>query len=218
MSEDHHKGSYHAKTGYQFSEAASGYEKRDYYRGLLGRYRKFREKQAIQSAIQQFMRDCTILDCPCGRGRWFELLGRRATKIIGMDVSQVMVDAAGDSRVKGVSVDARLGDAEEIDLEDNSVEHVFSYALMKHLPPEVKVRVMTEFARVSTGRIVVSFGVFNPIGKLLWRINGSHEWPVWWSEIKQLASIAKLEIGAVYRVGMPVIGLEYVVVFERIPN
>jgi len=142
----------------------------------------------------------------------------RARLIIGIDISEVMIEAAKRSPVAQTgraSLDVRLGDAEGIDLEDNSVDHVFSYALMKHLPPDVKVTVMREFARISTGRIAVSFGVFNPLGRLLWKMKGMHEWPVTWGDIQHLASVTSMDIGAVYKVGVPICGMEYVVVFER---
>jgi len=215
MGNHYYEECYSAKKAYQHARAASDYELRAHYRGMLGQYRKFRERQAIQSAVQQFMTDSVILDCPCGNGRWFERLETRASHIIGIDVSQVMVTAASKRKLKKSSLEVHLGEAEKINLEDNAVDHVFCYALMKHLPPELKVRIIGEFARVSTGRIVVSFGLFNPIGKLLWKMRGAHEWPVCWSEIKRLASIASLDIGAVYKSGIPIIGMETIVVFER---
>lgn len=217
MSDTHISESYSAKEDYQHNEAAAGYEQRPYYRGFLGKYRKFRERQAIQSAVQQFMQDNVTLDCPCGNGRWFGVLSMRASQIIGMDISEVMAKAASEIHIKGINLKVNIGEAEDIDMEDNSVDHVFSYALMKHLPPEIKVKAISEFARVSTGRIAVSFGVFNPIGKLLWKIRGEHEWPVKWSEIKQLANIVSLDIGAIYKSSIPIVGMEHIVVFERKP-
>ena len=88
MSDPSIEESYSAREDYQHSEAASEYELRPYYSGMLGRYRKYRERQAVQSAVQQFMQDSTILDCPCGNGRWFESLSMRASQIIGMDISK----------------------------------------------------------------------------------------------------------------------------------
>ena len=217
MKERNEKSDYPAKTGYRDSAAASDYELRPHYKGLLGPYRRFREKQGIQSAVQQFMRDSVVLDCPCGNGRWFELLSMRASRIVGYDISEAMVEAAAKRHIAGINVSVRLCDAEKIDLDDNSVDHVFSYALMKHLPPDIKIIVMREFARVSRGRIAVSFGVFNLPGKMLWKLKCSHEWPVGWAEIERLADEASLKIGTTYRSSLPVIGMETIVVFERKP-
>lgn len=204
---------------YDHEGAVSGYEKRPYYGGVLGRYRKYRERRAIHCAVQQFTRDSVILDCPCGYGRWFYQLGTRASRIIGIDAAKVMVEAARERHLPGVELQARVGDAEHLNLADNSVDHVFSYALMKHLPPSLRLKVLKEFARVSTGRIAVSFGIANYASFYLWRLRGSRgPDPTWWTDVEAMASEASLLIGAIYRSGVPAIGMETIVVFERTPS
>ena len=47
--------------------------------------------------------------------------------------------------------------AEDLPLEDGSVDYAFSYALMKHLPVPVQYKVLAEFARVSRKGVICSF-------------------------------------------------------------
>lgn len=202
------------KLAYDDPESVKHYE-RERFTGLYGRGRDRREIVASRSAIQQFMRDSTVLDCPCGNGRWFSRLALRAKRIVGIDVAPAMLAVASTRSVAGVEIDVREGDAEKLDLPDDAVEHVFCFALMKHLPRQTKLNVLREFARVSSGRMAVSFCIFNPASKLTWRARGSHGYPVSRAELDSLVAEAGLSVGAVYSVGVPVLGLEAIVVLER---
>jgi len=203
------------KTAYNDERTARCYEQRSYYRGALGWFRKYRERQAIHSAVQQFMRDSVVLDCPCGNGRWFDKLATRANRIIGVDSAEAMIQVASERQITNVELDPRLGDATQLDMDDDAVEHVFSYALMKHVPHELKVKILREFARVSTGRIAVSFGVFTPLSFLRWKLRGSPGYQLWPAEVERLAADASLRVGASYHVGLPAVGMERLYVFER---
>lgn len=209
---------YTARQDYLHSKAAVEYENRPFYKGILGKIRKYREERAIRNAVQQFFPESTVLDCPCGNGRWFELLQIRAKKIIGIDYSNEMVEFASKRKHEKCEIIIKTGDAENIPLSDKSVDYVFSYALMKHLPFNVKMNVIKEFSRVAKGRLIISFAVFNPINKILWKIKGSKEYPISDSDILKLAENANLIIGATYKVGLPIIGMEKLIIFERNPE
>jgi SAM-dependent methyltransferase len=130
-----------------------------------------------------------------------------------------MVEAASQKSLPGVELEVKVGDAEHIDLADNSVDHLFSYALMKHLTPNLRLKVLKEFARVSRNRIAVSFGIANRISFWLWKLRGSSgPGTMWWTDLETIASEVPLSIGAVYRSGLPWIGMETIVVFEKIPS
>ena len=205
------------KLAYNHSTAADGFEKRAYYTGFLGNYRKNNEQKSIHSAVQQFMPESTILDCPCGNGRWFEMLSSRGFKIIGRDTSAAMVDAASQRELNKAQLEVGHGDAENLDLPDQSVDHVFSYALMKHVPPKVGTKIMQEFSRVSKGRIAVSFAVYSPGSWAFEKFrSGDKGFPLWPSEIETMAAAASLKIEASYRVGLPGIGMEQLYVFNKI--
>ncbi len=208
--------SYDAKTAYQRYESAERYEKRDFYKGFLGRFRKRAEQAAIGGLTAFVPQGSEFLDCPCGNGRWFETLARRARKITGMDVSEGMIQFARERAASlSFEVEVRRGDAENIDLEDGAVDFTFSYALMKHLPVPVQYRVLAEFGRVSRQGVICSFGLLRPLSYMIWRRRKIEEsYPVFEEEIGWMAADAGLEIREIRRCSTP-LGLEHLVLFGK---
>ncbi|AXV07159.1 Methyltransferase [Euzebya pacifica] len=78
----------------------------------------------------------TALELGCGRGAGIELILDRfgADRVIGFDLDEAMV-ARARRRLAGRSdVDVRVGDAVAIDLPDASVDAVFDFAIIHHVP------------------------------------------------------------------------------------
>jgi len=208
---------YSAKQNYQNNSSACNYEKRDFYKGILGWYRKKKEIKVISDLIRQIPSNIVILDCPCGNGRWFNYLKNKASRIIALDVSSSMLKNAA-SRVTQARlslVNAVLSDAESIPLRDNAVDFTFSFALMKHLPTPVKYRVLMEFVRVSRRGIICSFAIFNQLTYAFWRYKKYREsYPVFWNEIEWMCSFAGLKVKKVKKIATAV-GLEHLILFEK---
>lgn len=204
------------KYAYDHEDAPVDYEKkRGLGIGILGKFRKSREDNAVHSAIQQFMNNVAIVDCPCGTGRWFKKLGFRAKKIIAIDISEHMLNYAKKIKLKNCQINILKSDATNISMKDNSVNNVFSFALMKHVPYKIQLIILKEFSRISTERVVVSFPIFRLSSYVFWKLTGSNGFPLWFDDLKTIVSKSGLQIGAMYKIGLPVIGLEYLIVFER---
>jgi ubiquinone/menaquinone biosynthesis C-methylase UbiE len=102
-----------------------------------------------------------VLDIGCGTG--FLLLGAAKSlgkdgKVIGVDISEEMLKKAKENLSKaGVSnIEFKVGDAENIPLEDNSVDTVVGNMVLHHCPnPESAIK---EMARVlkSKGKLVLA--------------------------------------------------------------
>lgn len=215
MADKHEKYEYSAKKAYDHAEAPADYEKRSYYQGLLGAYRKRREGRAVRAAVSQFEPRGTALDCPCGNGRWFSALSEKCSIIVARDSALAMVAAARQRSLPGVRLHVGVGDAENLDLDDNEVDNVFSYALMKHLPLPVQFRVLREFARVSRSIVAVSYAILGVSSFPLWRFrNDSESYPVWRHELEWMAREAGLRVNRLQKIGTP-IGLETMVIFGR---
>ena len=78
----------------------------------------------------------TALELGCGQGAGIELILDRfgADRVIGLDLDEAMV-ARARRRLAGRSdVDVRVGDAVAIDLPDASVDAVFDFAIIHHVP------------------------------------------------------------------------------------
>lgn len=99
----------------------------------------------------------TALDLGCGNGRHAALLADVATRVIGLDASRALLDAAR-SRV-GDRVALVQGDAARLPLQTGSVDLAVYVATLHHLPTETDRKAsLDELARVlgPGGRALVS--------------------------------------------------------------
>lgn len=208
---------YNAREDYQSDESARGYESRSMYKGFIGRRRTAIETKVIADCVAQMDDDSVILDCPCGNGRWMPILSRKAKRIIGRDISKGMIKFAGErSKKLDVPVDVALGDAENLDMKDLSVDYVFSYALMKHLPLPNQYNVMAEFSRVARKGIICSFAVLSPLSWMYWsRRRQVDSFPLIPEELEFMAARNGLKLEKVIRVSQPLVGLEYFAIFKK---
>jgi ubiquinone/menaquinone biosynthesis C-methylase UbiE len=206
---------YSAKRSYDHKGAAESYEALR-FSGFLGRYRYRREQRAVKALIERLPKNVRILDCPCGTGRWWPLLSRRASEIMAVDMSEEMLRFARQRASQSeVPVTVVRGDAEQLDLDDGAVDYVFSHALTKHLPLPVQFKVLREFSRVATGGVVCSFGIFNHLTYEMWRRRQLEEsYPVLLEQLQWMAKEAQLLIRKTVRCTTPV-GVEHAVLFEK---
>lgn len=204
---------YSARLSYSDINQAKTYEEVR-FSGIVGRYRRRREESAIKAFVSSIPSDSSVLDIPCGTGRWWPLLGTRAATIVAMDVSPGMLQFARKRAVEfHLPVSVLEGNAEAIPLPDNAVDVVFSHALTKHLPVPVQYRVLRELARVSRGVVVCSFGIFSHLTYEIWRRRGLEEsYPVFPEELQWMAMEAGLRIIERRPCTTPA-GVEYSVLF-----
>jgi ubiquinone/menaquinone biosynthesis C-methylase UbiE len=205
---------YGAKTSYD-SDVPEAYEE-SRFSGILGRYRYHREQHAIRRILRPLARGVTLLDCPCGTGRWWSVLAEKASSIVALDVSERMINFARQrAAFYSIPIEVGRGEAEALELEDESVEYVFSHALTKHLPVPVQYQVLGEFARVARLGVICSFGIFNHFTYEIWRRRGLKEsYPVVLEELQWMASAAGLEIHEKIPCTTP-LGVEHTVRFGK---
>ena len=218
---------YTARTAYQQRQAAEEYEDIR-FRSWMGRLRWRREREAVRRVLAAAPTAERIADIPCGIGRWAPVLRERAHRVFGLDISWPMLERAhaeqSGPEASGPLALARA-EAERLPLADGSVDVVFCYALMKHLPPEAKRAVLAEFARVARRGLVISFALFNPLTHLRWRwmmwrqwrrSGGAtvHSYPLWPRELESLAGELGLRVARRASV-LGFLSLEKVVYLEK---
>lgn len=218
---------YSARTRYQDVAEVQSFEAVR-YRSWLGRLRLRGERAAVRRVLAVAPAVERIADIPCGIGRWTPVLRERAPRIFGLDISWPMLERARaeqSSPEASGSLALARAEAERLPLAEGSVDVVFCYALMKHLPPEAKRAVLAEFARVARRGMVVSFALFNPLTQLRWRwlvwrerrrTGGAtvHSYPLWPGELEQLAGELGLRVvGKASVLGF--LSLEKVVYLEK---
>jgi ArsR family transcriptional regulator len=126
--------------------------------GRLGKdYVPGKSWKGMAEALLRLMPPMVIADLGAGEGAFALLLAERATKVIAVDSSARMIEVGREqARRHGVkNVEYRLGDIEEVPIDDSSVDLVFfSQSLHHALHPE---RAVHEAWRILSpgGRIVV---------------------------------------------------------------
>ena len=146
---------------YDYEHAQRYYRK--HHSNPFRRLSDWREKEMARRALNSLGDPGTILDLPCGTGRFWPLLAAgRKGPIIAADSSPDMLRVAIKncpaelkSRVNPLHTSAY-----EIGLADNSVDTVFSIRLLHHIGESPKrLQILQEFQRVSRGHVLVSLWV-----------------------------------------------------------
>jgi ArsR family transcriptional regulator len=126
--------------------------------GRLGKdYVPGKSWKSVAEALLRLMPPLVIADLGAGEGAFALLLAERAKKVIAVDTSARMIEVGREQALRhGVkNVEYRLGDMEEIPIEDASVDLVFfSQSLHHALHPE---RAVTEAWRILKpgGRVIL---------------------------------------------------------------
>lgn len=213
MAEPRTNTNYIAREAYQHDGAPVTYEE-DRFSGLMGRYRLRRQMQAFAKLASDLGPDATILDCPCGNGRWLPMLAPQAGTLLGADISESMLRYTRE-RFAGTGSPPHLfrTDATALPLGDDSVDWVFSFALFKHLPVPLQYRALAEYARVARRGVLVSLLVLTPLRYEIWRRRKWPAYPVPREELDWMAEPAGLSLTGLESCVTP-IGLEHLARFE----
>ncbi|UCD83882.1 MAG: class I SAM-dependent methyltransferase [Deltaproteobacteria bacterium] len=161
---------YKAKDHYQREDIVDSYDLVRFV-GIAGRIINSLEKRALKRALAREAPGLRILDMPCGTGRMCLLLSSRNYWVVGADISQGMLDlASGKQKDSSVTFPIIRADAERLPFKAGSFDYVISLRFMMHLPPEIRVKVLREMARIAQKGLVVNYhlsgtsllGIFNP--------------------------------------------------------
>ena len=126
--------------------------------GRLGKdYVPGKSWKSTAEALLQLLPPMTIADLGSGDGSFALLLSQSAVRVIGVDSSERMLDVAREqsSRARVNNIEFRLGEMEEVPIDDASVDLVFFSQSLHHAAhPERAVREAARILRPG-GRIVV---------------------------------------------------------------
>ncbi len=153
-----------------------GYEyKRDFYRSdsVADDYdfhrfssperqkRNVRKWAAIRKALAMTTGVRTILDLPCGTGRFTGGLAREGYEVIGSDISLEMLRKAASVDRPEAGKQSAVGylqaNAEHLPLRNDSLDCVVCIRFMMHVDPATRVRMLREFHRVSRRWVIVDY-------------------------------------------------------------
>jgi SAM-dependent methyltransferase len=189
--------------------------------------RNARKWAAIRKALSGTTGVETILDLPCGTGRFTGALAREGYQVVGSDISMEMLQkAAGVTAAKDGGQQPSIrgyvqANAEKLPLRDDSLDCVVCIRFMMHVDPATRVRMLREFRRVSRRWVVVDYRhkytfryvLTHTFGKLgLGRTPLSR---VSRADLEQEFRDAGFAVREVIRVSTPLLSDKWVVLAER---
>ncbi|MDH7498848.1 MAG: class I SAM-dependent methyltransferase [candidate division NC10 bacterium] len=150
-------GKYKARIHYQDPRIVEGYEEKR-FSGLSGWLRVHLERRAVAKALRRLGKGSTILDLPCGTGRFASLLWERADRLVEADISLEMIQFARKrtNLERGILGFVRC-DAEALPFRDGAFDCVLCFRFLPHLPLATRERVLRELARVSRGGLILDY-------------------------------------------------------------
>ncbi|HPW75197.1 MAG TPA: class I SAM-dependent methyltransferase [Kiritimatiellia bacterium] len=132
--------------------------------GLGRRLFTWREVGMARKALVLAGRPHSVLDLPCGTGRFWSMLAEeKSRKIFVADNSRAMIDTGLALRPREIVSRIEKSfqcSAFDTALPENFVENVFCMRLLHHISrSEDRIRMLREFARVSSRSVLVSLWV-----------------------------------------------------------
>lgn len=133
-----------------------------YFGEVASRYDEDRRSEPLWEREQVFAREwirrlapgSSILDIPCGTGRFVPFFLECGVRVEAGDISADMV-AEVRRRYPQAAIEARVEDAEHLSFPDDAVDGLVSWRFFHLLPEVVLPRVLAEFRRVCRGPILV---------------------------------------------------------------
>lgn len=153
-------------------EDAQDYQ-RQRYRSVDQALVNWREQRVVQALLQICqLQGGSLLDVPCGYGRFTALFARLGITATGVDVSDAMVHLARDNQVPSGRGRWLAADICHLPFVDGMFDCAFSIRLLHHrYSHDMRVRMLRELARVSRRFVLLSFYLSTPLHNLarFWR-------------------------------------------------
>lgn len=131
--------------------------------GLARRISDWRDHQIARKALIMAGRPGSVLDVPCGTGRFWGLLTEDPERVIhACDYSQDMIDVGLKYRPPHITrrIKTFQGSAFALPVADNFVDNIFCIRLIHHLgKKEDRLRLLTELHRVTASTVIISLWV-----------------------------------------------------------
>lgn len=132
--------------------------------GLRRRLTHWRENQLARRALRLAGDPQSVLDMPCGAGRFWPMLAEQPQRrLLAGDNSLAMIEtacASADPALLARFESVRELDAFALDLPDGAVEHVLCMRLLHHFPDaNDRARLLAQLHRVARRSVTVSLWV-----------------------------------------------------------
>ena len=119
-----------------------------YHPAIVGSYTRRTAENSAAFLLPHLRSDAAVLDLGCGPGTITVGLARRAGRVVGLDMSEDMAQAARDyAATEGIAnVAFEVGSAYELPFDDGSFDVVYAHQVLQHLAEPI--RALREARRV----------------------------------------------------------------------
>jgi len=159
------------KEFYRDTEVAAEYDQRRFTTRKRQR-RNLRKWRAIEKALAETSEVHSVLDLPCGTGRFTGDLARQGYLVVGGDISFEMMRQAASSPdvVHGGIAGYVNADAEALPFRNASLDCIVSIRFMFHVDPTTRRRILREMGRVSRRWLIVDYRHRYTARWVLWQL------------------------------------------------
>ena len=144
------------KQFYQSSEVAADYDEHR-FRTPKRMRRNARKWNAIEKALALAEGVKTVIDLPCGTGRFTGHLASAGYQVVGSDISIEMMQQAAKLLSQGNIAGYVRADAEALPFRSKSADCLMSIRFLFHVDPDTRRRMLREFGRVSRRWIIADY-------------------------------------------------------------
>lgn len=137
--------------------------RRTRYKGIDQKIINRKEYRILKEIFGAIQGNISILDVPCGYGRFSDLLLEMSSNLTSIDISFPMVVA---TRRYAPFTNSQhhflVGDIKDLPLKDNSFDCVLTIRLFQHiLNPSIRSQILKELHRVTKRMVIISFYRYN---------------------------------------------------------
>jgi ubiquinone/menaquinone biosynthesis C-methylase UbiE len=152
---DTRQNDWDASTYYR-NEAVAGNYDRVRFASFPGQVFNALERAAVRRIFRRLPKDSIVLDAPCGTGRFAAVLLEMGFRVVGVDISEDMLDVAREKlRGFGSRFQTRALDVTSLPSDGQRYDGALCARLLMHLTLDEQVAVIRAVARVTDG--IVSF-------------------------------------------------------------
>lgn len=131
--------------------------------GLTRKLSNWRDQQIARKALKIAGDPLSVLDVPCGTGRFWKVLTENPERIVyASDNSQKMIDIGLQYREKQLSkkIHTFKASAFALPVSDGYVDNIFCIRLLHHIgQSEDRLQLLKEFHRVTKSTVIISLWV-----------------------------------------------------------
>lgn len=183
-----------AKLNYIDSATAQSYD-RIRFSSRFGKFVNQREMYAISKLLEGAVHVRTILDAPCGTGRFFHLPSFSHCTLVAADISIEMIKVARSRLTSSQRKGAQFVncDLEYLPFKESCVDLVLCIRLLSLMPPPLQMKIIAEFGRVTSKYLIASHADRWTAHGLIRRIlAGLHLHTSGWYQVSSNAYLAQL--------------------------